>query len=654
MKKDSEHITILLITGVLLFAILPHISRLPFWIPVWCLSFWAYAFLAMQYQWYWPGRKIRLILTISGVLAGLRTYGFAIGLDAGVGILSILLGLKILEIHSHRDKMVTLFLAYFVIITNLFYSSSLVMTFYMFVSVLLSTTVIIHINHPQGKLTGNLSLSSVIMIQALPVMIVLFFLFPRIQGSLFALPKKTTGRTGFSDRLTPGSISNLVRSSDIAFRAEFKDAVPDPDKLYWRGIVFWRFTGKSWVRGKDVPRQVLPLAPNNEVEYVLTLEPHDAKWLFALDLPVSAPEQAVMSADHTLIANKKIKERIRYTIRSDTVPPVEPLKFWETAAMDLPEQGNPMARKLAREWSSRADTPEKVIESALNFFRKNNFVYTLNPPLLGQNSVDEFLFEYRKGYCEHYASAFAFLMRSANIPARIVGGYLGGEINPYADYMIIRQSDAHAWVEVWLPSKGWTRVDPTSAVAPERIEQGMTAALPQEDINQIFLSHRLGPIYAYWKKIGFGWDALNNYWNQWVMGYSYLRQKALLAKLGINIESWKGPVTVILIAVCLIVVFVLLSYLWITKKPVRKKETVQNYYDVFCEKLERIGLSRRPEQGPMDYARMITSARQDLNRNVSEVINLYIALRYGRKGDEETLKHFKILVKHFDPPKQAA
>ncbi|MBW1842048.1 MAG: DUF3488 domain-containing protein, partial [Deltaproteobacteria bacterium] len=339
MKKDSENITILLITGVLLFAIFPHISRLPFWIPVWCLYFWGYAFLAMRYQWYWPGRAIRLLLTISGVLVGLRTYGFAIGLDAGVGVLSILLGLKILEIRSPRDKMVTLFLAYFMIITNLFYSSSLVMTLYMFVSVLLSTTVIIHITHPQGKLTGNLSLSSMIMVQALPIMIVLFFLFPRIQGSLFALPKRTVGRTGFSDRLTPGSISNLVRSSDIAFRAEFRDAVPDPDKLYWRGIVFWHFTGESWVRGIDVPRQVLPLAHNNEIEYTLTLEPHHEKWLFALDLPVSVPEPAVMKADHTLVANKTIKERIRYIVRSDTAPPVEHLKFWETAAMELPEQG---------------------------------------------------------------------------------------------------------------------------------------------------------------------------------------------------------------------------------------------------------------------------------------------------------------------------
>jgi transglutaminase-like putative cysteine protease len=647
--KNTDDRNILLLIGVLALAILPHVSRLPLWISAWCFSLWGYAFLAERYVWYRPNRIIRLFLTLAGVMAGLRTFGYAVGLDAGVGILSILLGLKILEVRSHRDMMVTLFLGYFMIITTLFYSGSLLMTLYMFVAVLLSTTVLIHINHPASALEGNLGLSSVIMVQALPIMIVLFFLFPRIQGSLFALPQKTAARTGFSDRLTPGSISSLVRSSEIAFRAEFKNSIPNPDRLYWRGIVFWHFNGESWDRGLEVPRWDAPPAGKNVVEYTLTLEPHGVKWLFAMDLPVSVPDLAVLKADHTLVANSALKERIRYTVKSGTVQSSGNLRQWETAALELPEKGNPKAAALARDWASMAGTPENVVETALEFFRNNGFVYTLNPPLLGQDSVDEFLFRYRRGYCEHYASAFVFLMRSAGIPSRIVGGYLGGEVNPYGDYLIVRQSDAHAWAEVWLPSKGWTRVDPTSAVAPERVEQGMTAALSPEDIDQFFLSDRFGPLYTYWKKIGFGWDALNTSWNRWVLGYSYVRQKALLSRFGIDIESWKGPITVILVAVILIVLFIVLYYFWTNRKPAEKKESVQKYYDVFCEKLEKIGLPRKPEQGPLDYARRVVSHRQDLNENVREITALYISMRYGRGKNEETLKNFTTRVKNFNP-----
>ncbi|MFC1812114.1 DUF3488 and DUF4129 domain-containing transglutaminase family protein [Thermodesulfobacteriota bacterium] len=652
LMNNTGKTNILPILGVLFIAISPHMMRLPVWIVLWCLGLWGYVFLSIKHHFRRPNRTALAILTLGGVSGGLMTFGFAFSLDTGAGLLSILLGLKPMEIRTHRDKMVTLFLIYFLVITNLLYVNSLPMTLYLFVCVLLITAVLIHINHPRNSLKANLRLSSLIMVQALPLMIVLFFLFPRIQGSLFAIKQKQTGVTGFTDQLTPGNIANLVRSNITAFRAEFTGDTPEPDRLYWRGIVFWNFNGRTWTRGIQVPDRLPPLTRENVVEYTLTLEPHGEKWLFALDLPVSKPAFATMKGDQILMANQKLKNRVQYTIQSGSVHDTGQLKSWERKALDLPVNGNRKALALAQKWVSEGGTPEEIIARALAFFGKNDFSYTLNPPLLDKDPVDDFLFRTRKGYCGHYASAFTFLMRAANIPSRVVAGYLGGEINPYGDYLIVRQSDAHAWSEVWIESKGWTRVDPTSAVAPERIDQGMSAALTPEDIRSLSTSHHLGMAIKGWKTIALGWDALNNYWNRWVMGYSYSRQKTILSKIGIEIGSWKGSAKAMLLAVSLAGLFILSCYFFIVfKKASRKRDAVQQIYTAFCTKLGKAGFPRRPEQGPLDYARMVSSARKDLEKRTRDIIDLYIRLRYDRGGDQDALKHFKLRVKNFDPQK---
>jgi len=648
--NHPDKTNILPILGVLFIAISPHMMRLPLWIVVWCLGLWGYVFLSIKYHFRRLNRAALAILTLGGVSGGLMTFGFAFGLDTGAGLLSILLGLKPMEIRTHRDKMVTLFLIYFMVITNLLFVNSLLMTAYMFLCILMITAVLIHINYPRNNLKANLRLSSTIMAQALPIMIVLFFFFPRIQGSLFAIKQKKTGITGFTDQLTPGNIANLVRSNIIAFRAEFKETIPEPDRLYWRGIVFWRFNGETWTRGIQVPDRLPPLASENAIEYTLTLEPLGEKWLFALDLPVSKPDFATMKGDQILLANQTLKSRVQYTIQSSSVHSKGQLNSWETRSLNIPLSGNQKAVALARKWAAESDTPEKVVERALEFFRENDFFYTLNPPLLENDRVDDFLFRTRKGYCGHYASAFAFLMRAANIPSRVVAGYLGGEINPYGDYLIVRQSDAHAWSEVWLESKGWTRIDPTSAVAPERIDQGMSAALTPEDIRSLSTSHHFGVAIKGWKTIGLGWDALNNYWNRWVMGYSYRQQKTIFSKIGIEIGSWKGSAKAMLLAVSLAGLFILSIYFVVVyKKASRKQDAVQQIYTAFCTKLGKAGFPRRPEQGPLDYARMVSSARKDLEKRTRDIIDMYIRLRYDRGGDENSLKNFKMLVRRFDP-----
>jgi hypothetical protein len=305
--------------------------------------------------------------------------------------------------------------------------------------------------------------------------------------------------------------------------------------------------------------------------------------------------------------------------------------------------------KLVRKWRAAAENPERYIEIALDYFRNNHFSYTLNPPPLGEDSIDEFLFGTRRGYCEHYASTFTYLMRAAGIPARMVAGYLGGELNPYGEYLIVRQSDAHVWVEVWLSGQGWVRKDPTLAVAPQRVEQGLAASLSPEERSALSSLDALGPYAKYWINVRLGWDAVNNQWNKWVLGYTSTRQRSLLARFGIKTGSRKGMTTAIILATAAMILIGLLYFMRISKRTSPAPDAVQKTYLKFCARLERIGLARKASQGPLDYAAMVTALRHDLRTGVEEIIDLYVRLRYGKGGSKDDRKRLKILVRRFNP-----
>jgi hypothetical protein len=286
----------------------------------------------------------------------------------------------------------------------------------------------------------------------------------------------------------------------------------------------------------------------------------------------------------------------------------------------------------------------------LQFFSVNGFVYTLKPAIPSGDAIDDFLFRTRKGYCEHFASAFAFLMRAAGIPARIVGGYLGGERNPFGNYLIVRQSDAHVWVEVWLPKTGWTRVDPTSTVAPQRIVQGAAAALPPSERPLYLSSPYWARLYGYWKPVQFAWDRANNSWNLWIVGYSNWRQRQLILKAGLK----GGRLKIITVGLAVILAAAGLSFALIHMglRPGRSKTTdpVQKAYLLFCRKVARRGIQKAPGQGPVDYARRIKAERKDLSDSVREITALYVRLRYGPGGSSQDVKRFQKLVKKLKVP----
>jgi len=607
-------------------------------------------FLAVRYGWAGPGKVTRFLLTAGGFLGVAVSYGKILGGGAFIGLLAIMAGLKPLETKTHRDKMIAVFIAYFIVITSLFESENLAITIYMFLSVLISTAVLIHVNHPSGKLKANVKQSAKIMVQAIPLMILLFFLFPRLQGSLWGLARQKTAHTGFTESLNMGDISKLVHNDKAAFRAEFSGDLPEPAKRYWRGIVLWRCEGARWHVGIRAPQLQHETKAAEPYEYSVIIEPHNKRWLFALDLPSNAPGRSILLDDYSLRLNYNLRHKQRFNLRSYTSYNTGPLKPWERTALKLPARGNENARELALLWALEAETDEQIIESALNYFKENNFLYTLNPPLLGSNPIDDFLFNKKQGYCEHFASAFAFLMRAAGIPARLVGGYLGGKPNLYGNFISVRQSDAHVWVEVWLQGKGWTRVDPTYAVAPSRIDQGMETAVSADELPGFLSSGQQGVFSGIQEVIRNRWEAINAKWDSFFIGYSYDDQKSFLLRFGINLETLKGKLKSLLAIVALIILSgIILSLRLFRKHHVGRRDPVQRFYIRFCSKLEKAGFPRRSDQGPRDYAKEIGQKKRSLKERVDEIIDLYIILRYTRRGNANYMKKYVFLVNQFNP-----
>lgn len=648
MDSNKNIAPLILALGI---ALVPHARQLPPWVVLWCVTCWGYLLIAAKFHWPGPGKIIRSILTAGGILGLLLTSDAGLDRYSSVALLWIMASIKPMEIRTYRDEMVTLFIIYFLSVSCLFFSNTPAVGLYMALSLCITTAVMIHIHHPPGKLRVKLGLSAGLMLKALPLALILFIVFPRIQGSLWGIHSATEAQSGFSDRLAPGNVTRLVRNNAIAFRVKFEGRIPEPEHLYWRGLVFWQFDGRAWHRSSDSVNIALPIQGHRPTAYTITLEPHNQRWLFALDLPYESGPNTIMLSDQTLLSRWKVRRRLQYRLKSYTSYTTGPLWDWESAALQLPRNKNPEAIALVRKWRRISSSPAQYINTVLNYFRNGEFSYTLNPPPLGEESIDDFLFRTRQGYCEHYASAFTYLMRAAGIPARMVAGYLGGERNPYGEYLIVRQSDAHVWVEVWLSGKGWVRTDPTLTVAPLRLAQGPAASLAPAERSILRSLGALGPFANYWKNFRLGWDAFNNQWNKWVLGYSSTRQKTLLAKFGIRADTRKGLTTAIILATAAMMLIALCYFLRISKKAAAKQDAVQKAYLAFCAKLARIGLARKPSQGPLDYSAMVVGLRQDLKTSVLEIINLYIRLRYARGGNPDDRKRLKILVRQFDPGK---
>ncbi len=649
-SKDPDN-DIKPVIGALSVALLPHGISVSPWIVVWCITCWGYRLLADRNRWPLPTKALRLLLTVAGLSLIVLTAGIRFGASNYMGLLAVMAALKPFEIDSYRDKVITVLLAYFIVITSLFESESPLIVFHLFGSVWITTTVLIHIHQSHGEMKSALRLSGRIMLQAAPVMLILFFLFPRLPGSLWKMSLGKKGGSGFSDSLSIGDVARLVRDDTMAFSARFDGPMPIARDLYWRGIVFDHFTGGSWTAGSS-PIDPLPTpSGKHPVTYTVTLPPQGRRHLFALDLPVAEPPLTRTAAGFTLQARFPIRQKFHYRVTSELTATSGPVPPPKRLFISLPESGNPKARSLATQWAKSAPTDEMVVRAGLNYFTQNRFVYTLNPPALYANAIDQFLFETRQGYCEHYACAFVFLMRAAGIPARIIGGYLGGVPNPYGNFLTVRQSDAHAWVEVWLKGKGWVRIDPTAVVAPDRVSGGIGAALPPDELPSFLISSPFNREGSIWRRARYAWDALSNQWDIWFSGYSYLQQQALLEFLGVDAGSLVRRALLLITAIVLAVAGVAVVFFIRHRQGGIDADPALSAYRRFCIKLSRIGLVKLPSQGPLDFARYAARLQPTLATEIFEITHLYIHFRYGPTASKETLRRLKKRVRRFNVKK---
>ncbi len=468
---------------------------------------------------------------------------------------------------------------------------------------------------------------------AVPFALVLFLFFPRLPGAFWALPRAEAATTGLSDSMSPGSITELISSYDIAFRARFEGRPPPQQELYWRGPVLHAFDGFTWRRlsgsfYRRQPRETRGIP----YRYEISLEPSSQRWWFTLDTPSASPDPKVyFTEDYEIVGNESITQTTTYKAVSYTQTRSSERLFSLSRRRDstLPPH-NPKTVAFAADLRARSETDGAYVDAVLDFLRKGGFEYSITPPRLGADSVDDFLFNTRRGFCGHFASAFVAIMRAGGVPAHVVTGYLGGEWNAIGGYLIVRQSDAHAWAEVWLEGRGWTRVDPTAVVEPERLTRGILDLLP----NAVSAPERMVHASPWLTGLFQRWDAANTWWNDRVLKFDFKAQLDILGRLGVETPDVRDLGWAF--ASGLIGWLLWIAWHMGRSAPAVRPDRLARAYSRLCVKLARIGLERALHQGPLAYADTIRQRRPDIDSHVRALLDQYAMLRFGPKSRDTT------------------
>lgn len=633
--------------AALLVAVLPQVDRLPIWLTAGLLLACIWRLPLVEARLGAPGRLWRVLIMLAGMAAVFYSHRTFLGPEGGVSFLLLCAGLKLLESRNRRDLFISAVLNFFVLATAFLFTQSMLLALYVGAATVVVLAALLALQQRPGVgVPRTLRRAGTLALQALPLMLVLFVFFPRLPPLWTFNLTQGMGRTGMSDSMSPGDISRLSESSAVAFRVEFQGAIPPLGELYWRGVAFNYFDGKTWAQGDAInwpvpagqsfPAWISGLnAGSDSLRYRVILEPTDQPWLFSLAVPRSDSKKVLLTRDYRLAYQTPVYERISYEVQSwpDLRADAGSLPLWlRNQLVQLPAGGNPEARRMAGRWHASAGSDERYVSNILDWFREERFFYTLEPPLLGENRIDDFLFRTRRGFCEHYASAFVFLMRAAGVPARVVAGYQGGEKSPLDNYWLVRQLDAHAWAEVWLEGQGWVRVDPTSVVAPQRIERG-AAQLADER--------------SYWGDSGMGAVRHNNYrllkglrnfadfvnyrWYRDVLGYDTSRQDGFMRRL-LGDASLLRRLAVMAGALVLLAG---LAFVWALRGERRKQHPLDRLYRRYCVRMAARGVVRQAGEGPQDFARRVALQQPALASEAAEFARLYAALRYRPAGQSE-------------------
>ncbi len=628
--------------------IIPLLVYLPVWLPAMWLGVMLWRIQIYRGAWPFPKTYLKFILAGLCVAGLLASFAGISGVEPLIAFLVVSFVLKLVEMRKRSDVLLVLFTGFFAVASQFLFYQNIVISIYALLccAILIAAWIAIYSSRIIS-VKQLIRYSGTVLLHSLPLMLIFFLVLPRF-GAFWQVPLSQKGMgTGFSDSMSPGSISELTRSSDPAFRVNFlggeesERILPQPNQRYWRGLVLDEFDGRNWhysrswylrngARFKGAPESWrLQNSRENLLRYEILIEPHQQRWLFTLMAPTqidSSNMEARFGHDYLALADKPVSSRIKYTVESDldylASPDSLPLDIYRRN-LHVPEGYNPKAVALARSWLADGHRGQDIVNKALFLFQ-DSFYYTLRPPILGRHSIDEFLFLTQRGFCEHFASSFVILMRSANIPARVVVGYQGGEYNPLEDYFLVRQSDAHAWAEVWFDGKGWVRVDPTAAVAPSRIEEGLSASLEGEE------RALLGAGFegAWYSPIQMRLDAMSYSWHKWVLGYDDERRKEVLKKLLGGGELWR----IALFFVGTFVSVLLVIFIWlVVRHGAKPKPAEVKVYRMLLAKLERRGYSLEPGETPGEFIQRVANDRPKWCSQLSLIHRLFNRVVYEQK-----------------------
>lgn len=616
--------------------VVPHLSHLPVWLLLLIVATVGWRLMVHMGRWSFPHWSIRALFSLAACGGVFLSYGGIGGVNGMVALLIAGFSLKSLEIHKRRDALLVVYVAYIVASSALLFDQSVWMAAYVLIAMQLTTAALLAIYQTHNVDMGRpFRTSAVLMMQATPLMLVLFIVIPRM-GPIWSLKMEVGGaRTGLSETMSPGEITNLTRSSEVAFRVRFQGDRPPQSALYWRAITYPDFDGRSWYRDEARDRQRVPTESleiqRPVLKYDLMLEATGSRYIPTLDMPLSTPIGVRLNPDMTLRLNYPLQKREEYVLESALhyrlTTQGEALNYVRELSLPI---GNRRTRELARRWYAETGSGEAFITRLMAFYN-GSFTYTLKPPKLGRDSIDMFMFDTQRGFCGHFSSSMVFMLRSVGIPARVVAGYQGGEWNPYENYLVVRQYDAHAWVEAWLPQKGWVRIDPTTAVAPERIERPSEELFSEEE--DFLRDAPLGGLTvgrnSVLADLWMQWDAFSYGWQQWVVNY-HSHQTDVLKRL-------LGEITPLRLALALLIPFTFVMCLVALKLFWHRWTLVCDRHDQALERLSqrlhnKSGLGRQPGETVKNYSDRVAEIRPDLALYMLEIAYCYEQMRYA--GDD--------------------
>jgi len=528
------------------FALLmtPQLDRLPLWLIFTCVALAGWRWLAQQGRVRLPGRWLRTGIMLALVAVYLVRVQGSFTVDTAASFFVLTVGLKWLETRTARDFYVLFYILVYLATVNFLFHQEIHWALVNMGAIALLLIGLQVLNAPElpGGMKAGWRRLGVMLLKVLPVVVLLFVFFPRMEP-LWSVPLVSgQARTGISDTMRPGDISSLAQSSERAFRVTFGGPMPAYQDRYWRGLILDTLDDGTWRQGANEPYRspgrvnvdggIGELQPR---EYDVLMEPTDQRWAFALEGSAAVSDNVIKEADDLFRFRRPADSSIRYRLAREgaaapantTLEPGEADRY-----LQLPPTGNPRARELAADLK-RSSNDIGVIRTLLSRFREQPYYYTLWPPKMPSDGIDSLLFDEKRGFCAHYAGATTFVLRSAGIPARVVVGYQGGESGAGDEYLIVRQYDAHAWVEAWVEGQGWIRIDPTAAIAPDRIESGLRDAVAGEGS---FLENSWGSAQKYGDVAIIQWaslqlDRINYQWQRWIVGYQGQSQLNLMSRL---------------------------------------------------------------------------------------------------------------------------